>query len=351
MSDYDPAPMSMLDVGSMPARIEAWLATAVGQGRVVDYTIMTGGFSRVMAKVDIEWADGRSETLVLRGDPPRELATLDSDRTAEWRLLAALSEIEELPTPRAHWFVDDESLFGTKAVFMEYLPGGSLQATLDGGADHDDVRSRLVDLMSAVSTVEPHQLPETMASPVDWQAHMDAVIGRWEAVARGHVESLPIVRYIAAWLRQRLPDPVPLRLVHGDFQQGNIVCHPDGWRVVDWEFARIGDPREDLGYYNAYASAVPPNLAASDLDGFLRRFRERTGLTEEQVNPVTFGYFTVLSTITSIEGLYHGIADYTAGHRRGVAAAYNVQLVPVGSSQFVAAIDGLEAALAAAEEA
>ena len=40
---------------------------------------------------------------------------------------------------------------------------------------------------------------------------------------------------------------------------------PKGDRLTDWEFAHIGDPREDLGYYNAYSGAVPPNLLADDV--------------------------------------------------------------------------------------
>lgn len=339
--------MSMLDTDAMPAALEAWLAEHVAPATVDSYSIMTGGFSRVMAQVDLTWAEGGSERFVLRGDPPPELATLDSDRDAEWSLLRALSDIDEIPTPAARWFIDDTSLFGTKAILIDWIEGGSLQAAFDSGLDQSGAIAPFVDLMSAVGSVEPQRVP--LPTPASWDDHMESLIGRWRAVADRHGESLPIVRYIAGWLARRKPAPAPLRLVHGDFQQGNIVDTATGWQMVDWEFARVGDPREDLGYYAAYSAAVPPSLLDLDMDTFLARFRERSGLTEEQVNPVTLGYFTVLSTIGTLDSLYDGLDGMIRGERQGVAVAYNSQLIPVGNDNFVNAIDGLEAALAAAE--
>ena len=342
--------MSMLDVDTMPRRIEAWLEANVKPATVHGYTIMTGGFSRVMARVDLEWHDGPEESFVLRGDPPPEMATLETDRALEWRLLADLSEVGDIPMPRARWFIEDDGHLGTQAIFLDFIEGGSLQAAMDAGIDLPAAMDRFVDLMGTVSAVEASRVP-SLTAPDSWDAHMDDRIGRWRAIAERHCEALPIVRYIGAWLDRRRPEPAPLRLVHGDFQQGNIMDTPTGWQMVDWEFARIGDPREDLGYYNAYASTVPPNLLDTDMDRFLEAFRQRTGLSESQVNPVTLGYFTVLATVSVVESLYDGIDAFAAGDRQGVAVAYNSQLSAVGSDNFINAIDQLEAAIAAAEGA
>ena len=50
-------------------------------------------------------------------------------------------------------------------------------------------------------------------------------------------------------LRRNKPRPLPLVLVHGDFNPANFLY--EGGRVtalIDWENSRIGDPREDLGW-------------------------------------------------------------------------------------------------------
>ena len=82
--------------------------------------------------------------------------------------------------------------------------------------------------------------------------------------------------------------------------------------MFDWEFGRIGDPREDLGYYSHLP--VPPNLYEADPQGFLARYRERTGLTEEQVNPQTVSYFYVLG-IGRLLGQMFDAADALARGR------------------------------------
>jgi aminoglycoside phosphotransferase (APT) family kinase protein len=336
---------SMRDTSEMPARVGAWLTANVAPASVTRYELITGGFSRDMASLDVEWESGSVEQFILRGDPPADVATFFTDRETEWHVLSALSDIESMPTPAARWFVDDVSHFGTKAIFIDFCEGGSLQASLDAGLDQASTADRFIRMVGAVANVSPDQLPSHMARPESWEAHLDGLIGQWKAIAHRHVESMPITRYIAAWLDRNRPAPLPLRLVHGDAQPGNIIANEHGWQFVDWEFARIGDPREDLGYYNAYAQAVPPNLALTDLDAYLHTFREVTGFSEEAVNPQSFAYFTVLSTAAVVTGMYDILHDMAIGERRGVAAAFNSAiLVTIGNSNFLEAIMGLEAA-------
>ena len=112
---YNDGMASMRELDLMPERIAAWLTANVAPASVTRYEMITGGFSRDMAIVDIGWADGRDERFILRGDPPAAVATLFTDRDAEWQLLSALSAVPSLPTPRARWYVADTSTFGTKA--------------------------------------------------------------------------------------------------------------------------------------------------------------------------------------------------------------------------------------------
>jgi aminoglycoside phosphotransferase (APT) family kinase protein len=334
----------MLDVDAMPGHIGRWLTTNVRPATVHGYEIMTGGFSRVMARVDVEWHDdGSRETFVLRGDPPAHLATLESDRDAEWSLLSDLALAGTIPVPAGRWYVDDPSHFGSKALFIEHVPSRTLQACLDDGLDHGATAERLVDLMADVASVPPERMP-SLAVPASWDAYIDTKIAGWQRMADTHVEAVPIIQYLTSWMDAHRPAPLPFRLVHGDLQAANIIVTPDDrWHLIDWEFARIGDPREDLGYYNAYSGAVPPNLAERDLAGFLARFRERTGFDEEAVNPATYAWFTILSTLSAVDGLHQGAAGMARGERQGTAVAYNAILVTVGYQNFLNAIAALEA--------
>ena len=202
---------------------------------------------------------------------------------------------------------------------------------------------RLCDLMADVASVTPEQV-SSIPCPTSWDSYIAAKLAAWRAVADDHVEALPVIRYLVAWMDTHRPPPAPFRLVHGDFQAANVLVTPDdAWHLIDWEFARIGDPREDLGYYNAYSAAVPPNLLDGDLDGFLAQFRARTGLDEEAVNPATFAWFTILSTLFSVKGMFDAISGMARGERNGTPVAYNSVLITIGHRNFVDAIERLEA--------
>ena len=92
---------------------------------------------------------------------------------------------------------------------------------------------------------------------------------------------------------------MPLGLVHGDFQVANVLLGNDGNDVlVDWELAHIGDPREDLGWCMMASVTQPPDVVGADEEAFYARYREISGLSEEQVNPTTTDYFLLLASAT-----------------------------------------------------
>jgi aminoglycoside phosphotransferase (APT) family kinase protein len=343
----------MRDLESMPALIEAFLRDRSGLDvSVTDYQLMTGGYSRVMAKVACTWHDGRSETLVLRGDPPPEEALLVTDRDLEWAVLSQLTTLEAIPMPPARWYVDDPALFGTKAIFIEHVDSPSLQAQFDAGLDPDSQRDALVDLLASVHTVDVDSLPEQLPRPASWDDYLTGVVAEWGACEDAYVEASPMLRYIGAWLDANRPPPVPLRLVHGDFQAANVLHAADGsYQLVDWEYAHVGDPREDLGWYNGYSSAAPPNVYATDPEGFLARYRDATGFDESQVNQLTVGYFTILGSIKVIAGIYAALGAFARGEANGVLTGFNVLSATYGHMNFLSAIKGIEAAVTAMEAA
>jgi aminoglycoside phosphotransferase (APT) family kinase protein len=128
---------------------------------------------------------------------------------------------------------------------------------------------------------------------------------------------------------------VPLGVVHGDAQPANILVPDEGpVLMIDWEFTRIGDPREDLGYYSHLP--VPPNLYQADPQGFLARYRERTGLSEEQVNEDTVSYFYVLGMARLLGQMFEAADALAQGRSRGVMATYMMNGTSATTSEFIA---------------
>jgi len=181
---------------------------------------------------------------------------------------------------------------------------------------------------------------------MSWDDHVDGLIEMWRTVETRSVNSDPVARYIAAWLAANKPPPLPLRLTHGDPQAPNVMIDSNGkYLLVDWEFAAIGDPREDLGWYNIYSSAAGPNLYTLDPEPFLAAYRRSTGFSEAAVNQWTVGYFTILAGIKIGATINEQLDRFAMGENSGVMTAFQVGSLCYGHEQNLAAIVGLQAAL------
>ena len=80
--------------------------------------------------------------------------------------------------------------------------------------------------------------------PASWDDYIDARIQYWVDAEKAHVDRDPFMRLIASYLRTHRPPPVPLGLVHGDFQVANVLLGNDRQRRHHrLGAAHIGDPR------------------------------------------------------------------------------------------------------------
>jgi aminoglycoside phosphotransferase (APT) family kinase protein len=293
---------------------------------VTAFRPVSGGYSRLTAVADVSWADGGTERFVLRGDPPAGDGVFVSDRDSEWQLVQALSRSGQVPIPRPRWYDETGECFGTKTIVVDHFAGRSLQDVLRA-ADETSAPARMfVDTIADIHSAPVDQLPNGMTHPTSWDGYLDQVLNLYRQVDREIVDSSPVLRYVSTRLITHRPPEVPLTLVHGDCQPSNILVADSGERVViDWEFARIGDPREDLGYYTQIP--MQPNVYHKDPAGFLARYRERTGLSEEQVNPDTVDYFLVVGMARLMVQILHALDAVAAGESRGVMATYLVNAV------------------------
>ena len=338
----------------MPKRLEAFLASVDGTrtATVNRYALMTGGYSRVMARADVQWSDGVAETLVLRGDPPPDKAMLITDRDTEWAVLQSLSSVTSVPMPAARYYDSTGEHLTTKAIVLDFCAGPSMQSKLNelfaSGVPVDDPqmlahRDAFVDTLATVTGVDVGLLPVNLARPPSWDAYISSVNQSWAEAEKAMVESSPIMRYLGAWLDAHRPPPMPLVLQHGDLQPANILLDPtDGsHRLIDWEYAHIGDPREDLGWYVAYSAVAPPSLYGFDPEAFLARYRERTGAGELQVNQATVGYFSVVSAVKVFSQIVHAADSMGQGKTSGIMTTYNINAATNGHMNFMAACAGL----------
>jgi aminoglycoside phosphotransferase (APT) family kinase protein len=316
------------DTMPMPERLERFLAEVEPdlKATVVAYRPISGGYSRVTAMAEIRAADGSEQKLIVRSDPPSGQGVFMSDRDREWELLQALWEAGTIEIPRPRWYDGTGELMGSKTIIMDHVTGTPLQLTLGPDADVGAARTIFLEVAAALQRTPIDSMPAVMEHPTDWDSYLDGAIDIYSRAERELADSSPIVRYVSAWLRANRPPPVPLGVVHGDFQPGNVLIADDHPPVViDWEFTRIGDPREDVGYYSG--SPLPNSLYTADRDAFLAQYRKLMGFSEEQVNPQVMDYFFILGMAELFVQMMQGADALSLGRGKGIMHTFLVNSI------------------------
>lgn len=317
------------------ADLDAFLARRNLQASTVtvsDYRPLIGGYNRLMAHFEASF-DGEVRRLVARAKPPAGYPTvIETDPDKEWAVLEWLSGLtdRDVPMPKALYYDSDGAELGSKTIIVDYVEGESLlrRAKVAQRSTQLDYADRLADLAATIHDIELATAPAALTRPPSWDAYIDGCIEAWRTVDAAHRESLPVFRFLARWLEDNRPEPAPLVLLHGELQASNIMINAaDDLLAVDWEMARIGDPREDLGWSLFIGGVVqPPDFVGMDLPRFCARYRDASGLGPDVINPDSVRYFSILPQAGPFGLLLDMVGEPGSG-AAPVAASYMIGLL------------------------
>ena len=246
-------------------RLEGFLdAHGLGAGPVRAVRIGDGGgsnFSFLLERGD--------ERYVLRRPPRPPLPPSAHDMVREARLQLALAP-QGIRLPPILAICDDEGVLGVPFYVMRFLDGHVLTTALPAGLEEQGARRRLgEDLVDALVEIHAADVAApALAAFARPGSYLERQVRRfsqlWEINA---TRDLPVVVEVGRRLGERLPEPLPDTVVHGDYRLGNLMVErgrPDRVQaVLDWEMGAIGDPRADLGYL--LATYTEPGGDASPL--------------------------------------------------------------------------------------
>jgi aminoglycoside phosphotransferase (APT) family kinase protein len=231
-------------------------------GPVENVRQLAGGASKEAWAVDA----GDRRLLVRRagvGVIHRDTLTLEQ----EFRVLqAAHAAGVRVPEPVAYL----GELDGREAFAMERVSGETI-----GRRIVRDPPPGLAEQM-AEELARIHAIP-----PLDFLPRGDVVsrfLEELESVGEPH----PAIEYGLAWVRERLPEAREPVFLHGDWRIGNLAVDERGIvAVLDWEFAHVGDPVEDVAWPLVRAwrfGADERRLGGvADVEPYLERYNELTG--------------------------------------------------------------------------
>lgn len=293
---------------------------------ILDLQPIPGGFSRETFKCDATaHRAGEKVTLplIVRKNPPDIEAILNTSRAVEHNLIEALRNNTKVPVSRSYGYELDAAPFGEPAMVLERASGsGQTSALFNGGPDEDQCEDVvrhlcevLVELHSAdISSIDPDgSLIDPRGVGVragSWDEYMDSTfeyyIGEYKTIAWDPVMMMLLDSFLT--LRRNKPRPMPLAIVHGDFNPANFL-YENGKvsALIDWENSRVGDPREDLGWMvlmdilsNTQVMSYPKKEG-----GFLAYYNKLTG---NNITPEELGYFTLFGTANIAVPVHQSVA-------------------------------------------
>jgi aminoglycoside phosphotransferase (APT) family kinase protein len=308
---------------SRPVPWAAELEERLGR-RVESMYLLAGGASKEAWAVD---AEGRA-LLVRRalGGVIHE-ATLSLEQ--EFQVLEAAAEAGvKVPEPVAYL----GELGGREAFAMERVEGETIGRRIARNPP-PGLETQLADELAKIHAIPPERLPFLRGGDI---------LGRFEHELDSVGDPHPAIEYGLWWLREHRPEPLADVVTHGDFRIGNVVVSERGLEyLLDWEFAHLSDPREDLAWPIVRAwrfGADERRLGGvGELDPYLHRYAELTGL---EVPVDDLDWWEVLGNVKWATGCLTQCRRHLTGLDRSVEYAVLGRMAAEMEYELLDLIDG-----------
>jgi len=276
------------DIDGTRHKLEAWISSNRGRDvRIEELSIPEAtGMSNVTLLFDITWdEDGqqRSEPLVARLQPAIERPVFpDYDLSLQYEVMDAVGRCSDIPVPELCGLETDKSILGVQFYLMKRtegrIPTDMPPYNMDGWMMHETSLERRqhlwrtsVDTMARYHQLDyqemgfgkllvPGKTP-LQQQLIYWENYLN-----WALEGAGHA----IGQRALDWLQANQPNEEPTVLCWGDARLGNIIFKPslDGIAaVLDWEMAVLGNPVQDLAWFNYLDATFAEGLGMPRLDG------------------------------------------------------------------------------------
>ncbi len=190
---------------------------------------------------------------VLRTDAPSSVR-VSMSRVQEFAVLNAAYN-SGVTVPRPHWCHDDKSVIGERFYIMQRAKGiaDARQLVRAGWADtqRENLVRQLGRELSTIHSIDvskngldfllPPQLSPAEARVKQYRDYLDLL-----------PDPHPVLEWGLRWLEMNTPADFETVFCHCDYRTGNYMVN-DGQLcgILDWEFAGLSDPLEDIAWFCA----------------------------------------------------------------------------------------------------
>jgi len=294
-SDYEQRVMRMMSatgVHDVRARevtteaLERYLRGRAGVPRTIKVKAVNeipGGRSKRTVLVKLEDAAALPDEVVLRLDTGRGVGT---SVTEEYPLLDRVARLR-LPVPEPLWLETSSEPFGFPFIVFRRMPGAAAGDLIEGAFRKEPATARALAKALAKVHAGGRQLIEDPSARESAVSHTRELLTHYFEWWRSR-KPFPSLTIEAAflWLFRRIGDGLGgASVVHADTGFHNLLLDADGnGCLLDWEFAHLGDPAEDL------ASCRPAVEKCMPWPEFMAEYRAHGG---EAVSDFRLAYFEI----------------------------------------------------------
>ena len=287
MENERPTPL-LEDSEGTRKKLESWLSEHRGHAVCIprlDIPEATG-MSNVTLLFDIEWQQGgvkQSEACVARLQPEIQRPVFPAyDLSLQYEVMDSVGRHSNVPVPELRGLETDKSLLGVQFYIMKHtegrIPSDMPPYNMDGWMVHEaDQQQRVKMWHAAVDTMADfhrldyrtlgfEKLHENGKTPLQqqldyWTGYLD-----WAMEGAGH----SIGQAALDWLYANQPQDEPTVLCWGDSRMGNIIFSNSMDKVaavLDWEMAVLGNPIQDVAWFNYLDATFSEGLGMPRLEG------------------------------------------------------------------------------------
>ena len=278
---------------------------------------VAGGASKEAWALDLSTAEGKRELLVRRaGGGVIHAQTLPLEQ--EHRMVE-VAHAAGVRVPRPFAYLAD--LAGRPAFVTERVSGETIGRRIvqrpELAAARAALPRQMAEELARIHAIPRERLPFLPGGGV--QLLLQRLVDELDALDEPH----PAIELGLAWARRHAPQSHGTVVGHGDFRVGNFVVSERGLEyVLDWEFAHIGDPAEDLAWpcvraWRFGADDLPLG-GVGVLEPYLERYNELTG---RNISTESLAYWEVVGNLKWAIGALTQSRRHLSGQERSVELA------------------------------
>ena len=260
-----------------------WVSQACG-GRIVRADQISGGNRRHSWAIDIADPTGQILEVFLRHAPSAIAGVEPYTVAREAQVYRAIASAQ-VAAPR---FIADHP--GLRALVTTRAPGIAEFRRLPDNAIKQNIAAEFMENLSRLHGVDIKGVSfDSGVQGTRIADHVHAELATWRAMYHETSRIDPLLDIAFQWLECHQPDPDgSVVLTHGDAGPGNFLF-ADGHltALIDWEFAHLGDPMDDLAWFSMRCVMEPvPDFTAS--------LRDYERLSRHPIDRVRLLYHRVL---------------------------------------------------------